>query len=97
MALGKLSRLRARLAGGGVEIRYAVAAGAAAATNIPVAGIKRADQILLAVAFEPPTSTAGSLMDDVGDEVSIPSDGNIQLSTTATTGKQLLVVWAAAA
>lgn len=94
MALGKLSRLRSRLAGGGVELRYAVVAGAAAGTNIAVSGIRRRDEVLLAVAVEPPTSTAGNALDDVGDEVTIPSDGYIQLSTTNTTGKQILVLWA---
>lgn len=62
-------------------------AGAAATTNIAVAGITTADSIGSVVQF------SSGVPDVVTAEASITSDGNIQLSTTNTTGDTLLVTW----
>ena len=87
MALGAFEKLRDALAGGGVQFKFAIAAGAAANTNIAVAGL-RADAELIAV-----IQFAAGTPSDVGAVASITSAGNIQL-TSVSTGDQLLVVYA---
>ena len=65
----------------------AILAGAAATTNIALTGATTADTLGSVI-----HNTAGTLA-DVTSEASITSDGNIQLSTTDTTGDQLVVEW----
>jgi len=64
-----------------------VVAGDAAATDIPVAGIKTTDTLQSVIEFKPATPA----VIDRTSEASITSDGNIQLSTTDTTSSQLTV------
>lgn len=64
-------------------------AGAAAVTNIAVAGIATTDTL------ESVTMFAAGVPSDVTGEASITSAGNIQLSTTNSTGNTLLVRWLA--
>lgn len=64
-----------------------VLAGAAAATNIAVAGAVVGDVIMGCI-----HNTAGTLVDVTG-EASFTTDGNLQLSTTDTTADQLLLFW----
>ncbi len=61
-------------------------AGNSATTNIAIAGIKTTDTILSVLHL-----TAGAASADLTSEASITSDGNIQLSSTDTTGDQLWV------
>lgn len=65
-------------------------AGAAANTNIAVAGIGLKDEITSVMEVD----FAGSAINDRTSEASVTSAGNIQLSTTDTTGKTLLVAYA---
>lgn len=76
------------------EIKVGFAAGAAAATNIPIAGIEPGDRLLTVLEVQPPTAGAGNTIvaERIG-EASITSAGNIQLTTTDTTGNQLLVLY----
>lgn len=84
----------ARLAGGGVEILSDLVAGAAADTNIAVAGWswKKDPRIIAIIRLEgsatyaAPTKLTSELQRGT-------ADGSIQLSTTATTGDDLLVIW----
>ena len=64
--------------------------GAAATTNIAVTGILAIDTLISVIEV---TVTTAALVDRTA-EASITSDGNIQLSTTDTTGDCLLVLWA---
>lgn len=68
-------------------LQTATVAGAAAATNIAISGITTQDTIESVVEF------AAGVPTDRTAEASITSDGNIQLSTTDTTGDVLLVRW----
>lgn len=73
-------------------LKFSVATGAAAATNIAITGITTSDTLVSVLQFV----GAGTDITDVADrtsEASITSDGNIQLSSTDTTGGKLLVVW----
>lgn len=81
-----------------VGLKISLVAGDLPETDIPVTGIATTDTILLAMGFIfDPTAvtTDGSAADydDVGDEISITSAGNIQLSTLDSTGSQLLIIW----
>jgi hypothetical protein len=69
------------------EVKSAVVAGAAANTNIPVAGIKTRDQLILVTEH-----AAGAVPVDRTADTSITSAGNIQ-STDITTGNTLVVLW----
>lgn len=80
--------------------KVAVVAGAAAVTNIPIAGILTGDALVGVVQFDlaadTGSSATGNKVQNVVDrtsEASITSNGNIQLSTTVTTGDVLLVIW----
>lgn len=64
-----------------------VVAGAAATTDIAVAGITMADTLGSVLMFNSGTPS------DVTSEASITSDGNIQLDTTNSSGNQLVVEW----
>ncbi len=77
---------------GPLDLRFSIAAGAAADTNIAVAGIKRGDG-LVAVIHVADGAEAALLKGDLVAETNITSDGNIQVDTTVTTGDQLLVIW----
>ena len=70
------------------SIRSVAVDGAAAATDIAVAGIKEGDYITQ-VLFFPDAGDVGEL----SAEASVTSDGNIQLSTTVTTAGRLVVTW----
>ncbi len=79
-------------------LKFTVVNGAAAGNNIAVAGIKTGDRLVSVVKLDftlsegtPNTRTWEA--SDLTSEASIPSDGNIQLSTTNTTGEVLLVLW----
>lgn len=67
-------------------ITQTVVAGAAAATNIPVAGLNTKDEIVSVIMF-----TAGA-PSDVTADASIPTDGNLQLASDST-GNQLMVTY----
>jgi len=87
-----LRRLAAQILGRGVELKAAVAAGAAANTPISVPGIKRGDVLVAVLELQPPTATSGSAI--VADRASQTTVGNgsIQIAT-ATTGNQLLILY----
>ena len=69
------------------NLKFAVVAGAAATTNIAISGIATTDTVLFVL------RNAAGTFTDVTSEASITSAGNIQLSTTNTTGSTLVVVW----
>lgn len=79
-------------------LKFTVVNGAAANTNIAVSGIATSDKIV-GVAKLDFTLTEGTPntrtweASDLTSEASITSAGNIQLSTTNTTGEVLLVFW----
>lgn len=72
------------------RLKVTVVAGAAAVTDIAVAGILTTDT-LVAVLHE--DGTSGVTQSNLVSEASITSAGNIQLATTATTGDKLVVYW----
>lgn len=81
-----------------VGLTMSLVAGDTATTNIPVTGIATTDTILFAMAFifDPAAvTTDGSAanFDNVTDETTITSAGNIQLATLDSTGCQILVIW----
>lgn len=71
----------------------AVVVGAAVDTNIPISGIATDDTILLVMRLNRDATAANIDISDVTSEASITSAGNIQLTTTDTTGDSLLVFW----
>lgn len=94
------------------NVRYDVVAGAAADTNINVAGIAVDDTIVAVLelgldvttddfvtASGSPDTTAAAVTDVTQTvvkrtaEAAITSAGHVQLDTTDTTGKSLLIVW----
>lgn len=83
------------IAGGGVEIKSALVAGAAADTNIAVSGWSWAKDPRVIALVHLTTAAAIATADDLQAEIQRGSvDGSIQLSTTDTTSDQLLVIWA---
>lgn len=74
-------------------VRSAVVAGTTAATNIAVTGITLQDRLVAVVRLDRDGTAANINISDVQSEASITSNGNIQLSTTNTTGDSLLVMW----
>ena len=79
-------------------LKFTVVDGAAANTNIGVSGIATSDKVVSVVKLDftltegtPNTRTWEA--SDLTSEASITSAGNIQLSTTNTTGEVLLVFW----
>ena len=72
------------------SLKKDVLAGTTAATNIALAGatVKRST-VKSVLAFNP----LGPSFADLTAEASIASDGNLQLSTTDTTGQKLIVEW----
>ena len=86
--------LRAKLGGAGLRLRSAIVAGTTAATNITVTGIKPGDQIAFAaLATQYEDTSSGDIFDNVADEISITAANTVQLSTTNSTGSQLLLLW----
>lgn len=82
------------------KFKTAVVAGAGTATNIAVSGIATADHLIgvvqLDVAVDTGTSATGNKVQDAANltsEAAITSAGNIQLTTTVTTGDKLLVIY----
>lgn len=74
-------------------LKVSVVAGAAANTNITVTGITTADSILSVLQVEPDNGTAATMLTNRTTETWISGAGTIKLTTTATTGKQLLIFW----
>jgi len=94
MAKGNLDKLARRVAGNPAELCVNVVSGAGSATNIAISGIERNDLLVSVLELQPPTAASGNAVKgDRTAEASITSSGNIQLSTTSTTGNQLLVIW----
>lgn len=89
------------IAGGATEgLNVVVVAGATAATNIAVTGIKTTDKLVgvveAVIGLDTGTSAAGNKVSDVQDRLSIAaitSNGNIQLTGVDTTGHKLIVTW----
>lgn len=69
------------------RLQITLVAGAAAVTNIAIAGITLDAEIVSVL-----HNTAGVIV-DLTTEAAVTSAGNIQLSTTDTTGDQLIVFW----
>lgn len=67
--------------------KTSVVSGAAAATNIALTGVAPGDTLGSVLMF------AGGVPSDVTSEAAITSAGNIQLSTTNSTGNTLVVEW----
>lgn len=81
-AVGELQRLKVN-----------AVAGAAADTNIPIAGIATEDTLLCVLRLNRDATAANIDMDNLTGEASITSAGNIQIDTTVTTGDKLIVFW----
>ena len=73
--------------------KVVVVAGTTAAANIAVSGIATSDKIVAVVRVDLDATAANIDVDDLTSESSITSAGNIQLSTTNTTGDKLIVFW----
>lgn len=69
------------------RFKTSVVNGAAAATNIPVAGITTSDTIQSVLMF------AAGVPSSVTSAASITSNGNIQLAAVNSTGNVLVVNW----
>ncbi len=77
-----------------IKLRFSKAAGAAAAANITVTGIKTTDHLLGIIHIEDLAVTSGDVVKgELLAEASITAANTIQLSTTNTTGDTLIVVW----
>jgi len=93
MAGTKQRKYRSRWQGGGVSFHWAKGAGANINTNIAIAdgnsvGIQMGDEIIMAV-----HRTAGVFTTDLLAQISITSAGNVQNTTTDTTGDEVEVMW----
>jgi redox-sensitive bicupin YhaK (pirin superfamily) len=69
-----------------------VVAGAAANTNIPVAGLDLDDVIVSVLHFDIATGTVVDVLDKSSEAV-VLTTGNLQLTTTVTTGDKLVVIF----
>lgn len=87
-----LRDIRARLTGAGVELRVAVASGAAQGVNIPIPGIRAADVLVAVLELQPPTATTGGLIVANRAAGATVLDNAIRLNAN-TTGNQLLTLW----
>jgi hypothetical protein len=76
-----------------VGLKTTVVAGAATATNIAVTDIATTDKIVSCMQVDRNATAANITYADLTSECSITSAGNIQLSTTTTTGDVLVVTW----
>ena len=79
-------------------VKFTVVNGTTSATNIAISGIATTDKIVSVVKLDltlaegtPNTRTWEA--SDLTSEASVTSAGNIQLSTTNTSGEILLVLW----
>jgi len=81
------------------KLQFAVVAGAATATNIAIASILTTATIVAAWVIDftlnegAPNTRAWTAPDAVLDEISVTSAGNVQLTTTTTTGKLIFIVY----
>ena len=76
-----------------LAFKVAVVAGTTAAANIAISGIATTDKIVAVVRVDLDATASNIDVDDLTSEASITSAGNIQLSTTNTTGDKLIVFW----
>lgn len=79
-------------------VKFTVVNGTTAATNIAISGIATTDKIVSVVKLdftltEGTPNTRAWDASDLTSEASVTSAGNIQLSTTDTSGEILLVLW----
>ena len=79
-------------------VKFTVVNGTTAATNIALSGIATSDKIAGVVKLdftltEGTPNTRAWDASDLTSEASVTSAGNIQLSTTDTSGEILLVLW----
>lgn len=75
-------------------VKQTVVDGAAADTNIAIAGIKKdKDEIISVIRLDLESGEKLKAVTDLTAEAAITSDGNIQLADTATTGDRLLVTY----
>ena len=79
-------------------VKFTVVNGTTAATNIALSGIATTDKIAGVVKLdftltEGTPNTRAWDASDLTSEASVTSAGNIQLSTTDTSGEILLVLW----
>jgi hypothetical protein len=75
------------------RMKFNVLAGTTANTNIAVSGIATDDVLMFCLRLDRDATAANITMADVTAEVAITSAGNVQLSTTNTTGDSLLLIW----
>lgn len=75
------------------QVKTAVVNGAAADTNIAIAGLVKADELVSVVRLDLGAEEKFKGAEDLTAEAKITSDGNIQLDTTNTTGDKLLVTY----
>lgn len=77
------------------SIKTNLVAGAAANTNIPIAGIAVEDTILSVIEFPGPGEAAGQVPVDRTAQTTITSAGNIQVSVATNTSadRRLVVRW----
>lgn len=77
-----------------VGLKMNVLAGAAADTDIAVTNIATTDKIVSCLRLNRDATTVGTIdIDDLTAEVVILSAGNIQITTTTTTGDTLILTW----
>lgn len=93
-----LDELQAGAPAGSLGLQATVVAGAAAATNIAIAGIKTTDKIVAViradVALDTGTSATGNKVQAIDKPAAtITSTGNIQVTSVDTTGDTLIVLW----
>tara|TARA_R100000654_G_scaffold2744_6_gene10025 strand:- start:1549 stop:1812 length:264 start_codon:yes stop_codon:yes gene_type:complete len=69
-------------------IKSVLTTGAAADTNIAVAGIKKGDHLIIVLE----SHTTSAILTDRTAQASVTSDGNIQISVSTATDK-ILVFW----
>ena len=79
-------------------VKFTVVNGTTSATNIAISGIATTDKIVSVVKLdftlaEGTHNTRTWEASDLTSEASVTSAGNIQLSTTNTSGEILLVLW----
>lgn len=89
MAAGKTSRLRALWTGGGVDIKSAVVAGAAANTTLAIAGLKPDAQLIEVTEH----ATAALPADRLGVTTINAGGGGIKVNDD-TTGNVVRVIYA---
>jgi hypothetical protein len=83
------------VAGGGVEVKQDLVAGAAINTNMALAGLswKKDPKFIGVVRLEGSATYAAPVLIALTEVKKGTTDSTIQLSTTVTTGDLLLVTW----